>query len=160
MLYLIPLFCLVYNLYSPRIGFVGCKKFTSNLDFCGLQVHDPRLSYWEVWYDQLELLQTCSKQNFTSGIFIFQNDKMRGSSMMKNSYVLEPYAWSLQWTNRYTCCLLSFWALSNVVTVVSSFSCSHDRDHIHTTSFAKLSTPGDSNHMPPIKLPHKYSTNM
>ena len=78
--------CVVYNSYSPRTEFVGLKKFTLNLKFCELRVHDPSLSCWGIWYDELEFLQTHSEQNFTSGIFIFQNYKIKSSSVMKYSY--------------------------------------------------------------------------
>ena len=78
--------CAVYNSYSPKIEFVGLKMFASNLKFCGLRVHDLSLGCWEIWYDGLELLQTCSEQNFTSKTFIFENYKIKSSSMMRNTY--------------------------------------------------------------------------
>ena len=36
------------------------------------------LSCWEVWYDEVELLQTSSMQNFTSGTLVLQNNKING----------------------------------------------------------------------------------
>ena len=86
LLCLISLSCIVYNSYSPRTVFVGLKKFVLNLKFCGLQVHDLSLSCWEIWNDGLELLQTYSEQNFTSGTFIFENYKIKSSSVMRNTY--------------------------------------------------------------------------
>ena len=83
---LISLTCIVYNSYSPRTEFVGLKKFILNLKFCGLRVHDLSLGCWEIWYDGLELLQISSEQNFTSGTFIFENYKIKSSSMMRNTY--------------------------------------------------------------------------
>jgi len=83
---LISLSCIVYNSYSPRTEFVGLNKFILNLKFCGLRMHDLSLSYWKIWYDGLELLQTYSEQNFMSGTFIFENYKIKSSSVMRNTY--------------------------------------------------------------------------
>ena len=132
--------CVVDNLYSPRIEFVGLKMFILNLKFCELRVHDPRLSCWEVRYDELELLQTCFEQNFMSGTFIFQNHKIKSSSVMK--YTHQSHLHGSKKETIYLHAAASFWALPNFLTFVSFFSYSHDRESL-------------THHLHMLKLPHQ-----
>ena len=137
---LISLSCIVYNSYSPRTEFVGLKKFILNLKFCGLQVHDLSLSCWGIWYDGLELLQTCSEQNFMSGIFIFKTTKWKVPRWWKTP----TRAICMKSTNKQPIHMLlaSFWALPNFVTFLSFFSYSHDRESC-------------THHPYMLKLPHR-----
>ena len=105
LLCLISLSCIVYNSYSPRTGFVGLKKFILNLKLCGLRVHDLSLSYWEIWNDGLELLQICSEQNFMSGTFIFENYKIKSSSVMKYTYQSHMHEAYKETTFLHTACI-------------------------------------------------------
>ena len=109
------------------------EEFTLNLKFCGLRVHDPSLSYWGIWYDGIELLQTCSRRRLTSGIFIFQklqNKKFLGDEI----FLPEPYAWGLQRYNPLTCCLYHFELCQILWSLWVPFHALMIENHIHTTS--------------------------
>ena len=139
-LFLIYLSCIVYNSYSPRTEFVGLKKFILNLKFCGLRVHDLSLSCWEIWYDGLELLQICSEQNFTSGIFIFENYKIKSSSMMRNTYQSHMHeAYKETVFLHAACVILSFVKFCDLSELL--FILSWSRITYTPPSHAKTSTP-------------------
>ena len=128
--------CIVYNLYSPRTEFVGLKKLTLNLKFCGLQVHDLSLSYWEIWNDGLELLQICSEQNFTSGTFIFENYKIKSSSVMRNTYQSHMHE-AYKDIILPTCCLYLFELCQILWPLWVVFHTLMIENHVHTTSTCK-----------------------
>ena len=103
-------------------------------------MHDLSLSCWGIWYDELELLQTCSEQNFMSGTFIFQNHKIKSSSVMK--YTHQSHLHGAKKETIYLHAAASFWALPNFLTFVSFFSYSHDRESL-------------THHLHMLKLPHR-----
>ena len=139
--------CDVYNLYSSRTELVGLKKFALNLKFCGLRVHDLSLSCWGVWYDELELLQTCSEQVFTYRIFIFQNFKMKSSSVMKYSYQSHMHEADKETIHLHAACIiLNFAKFSDPFEFLVMLSWS--RITYTPLPLAKSSTPEDSIFIP------------
>ena len=133
---LIFLSCIVYNSYSPRTEFIDLKKFILNLKFGGLRVHDLSLSCWEIWYDGLELLQICSEQNFTSGTFIFENYKIKSSSMMRNTYQSHMHE-AYKDIILPTCCLYLFELCQILWPLWVAFHTLMIENHVHTTSTCK-----------------------
>ena len=144
---LISLSCIVYNLYSPKTEFVGLKKFILNLKFCGLHVHDLSLSCWGIWYDELELLQTCSEQNFMSGTFIFENYKIKSSSVMRNTYQSHMHeAYNKTIYLLATCIILSFVKFCDLCEFL--FMLPRSRITYTPPPLVKSSTPEDSISIP------------
>ena len=130
------------------------RKFALNLKFCGLRVHDLSLSCWGVWYDELELLQTCSEQVFTYRIFIFQNFKMKSSSVMKYSYQSHMHEAYKETIHLHAVCLiLSFAKFSDPFEFLVMLSWS--RITYTPLPLAKSSTPEDSMSIPST-LPYSF----
>ena len=127
---------MVYNSYSPRTEFVGLKKFILNLKFCGLRVHDLSLSCWGIWYDEIKLLQTCSKQNFKSRTFIFENHKIKSSSVMRNTYQSHMHE-AYKDIILPTCCLYLFELCQILWPLWVAFHTLMIENHVHTTSTCK-----------------------
>ena len=116
------------------------QKFSLNLKFCGLRVLNLSLSCWGTWYDKLELPQTCSEQNFSSGIFIFQNFKMKSYLVMKyshQSHMHEAYKETIHL--HAPCIILSFAKFCDLYEFL--FILSWSRIMYTLLPFTKTSTP-------------------